>query len=454
MSHAQKKASLRLRVRSLTLDGCIVKKIEIIGDFPDNALRENIEFVVSVFDCADGGIHPVLSTESEFHEQFTMVYESRVRVGEILPYMKKIDGWMPVAIFPSEFVLGPYAGKRKLMAVVRLVNIDANVYIEAGSVLRNKNGVIWVGKVNFYCRLYGDGYIRISKRCRRIESIAIRLAAAVAIADGTLDSEEIKVLRRQINRWIEDSENRYDGLDERRRSNSYKGMMKRALIKARANEINTASLLKSMRISAGRALWIDTLELCYDVIFANGVAHASQLRLLREIADSSRLDTKELEKLRDHKAINFEIKPTVEVATEELLGIDASWDQARIRRHLRMEYKKWNGRLNTIPEGKARENAQGILNMIGEAYKKYSFSKPTPQATSKDDQALQAAPKNDQTPQATSKDDQALQAASKNDQTPQATSKDDQALQAASKNDQTPQADRSGAQLDLFESLE
>jgi len=57
---------------------------------------------------------------------------------------------------------------------------------------------------------------------------------------------------------------------------------------------------------------------------------------------------------------------------EEKLGIKASWSHDKIRKYILIEFEKWNGRLNSLPAGPKRDNAQLILNLLAEARKKYS----------------------------------------------------------------------------------
>ncbi|MDE2644313.1 MAG: hypothetical protein OXI05_00535 [Bacteroidota bacterium] len=380
MPNADKSSSLKLRINTLNWENGKLKQIEITGTLPDSALRKDVKFIVSFFDCADGGIHPILSNVPLLQEPFTLAYQSQESVRENFHESRGISYWLPIGAFIPEFVMGPYSGKRKIEAVVRLIDVDDPAHIAGGEVIGGFDALLWTGKIRFNYPLYGVGYIQLAKQRRRIESIVLRLATAVALSDGTLDSEEIQTLQERLDYWSTEARFNFDGLSEQQRSTSYKGMMSRALAKARANELDVTSLLKSMRRSAGETFWHEALELCYNVTSANGIAHASQLRLLRQIADSSGLDPRELAKLRDQKIIDFGITSRVASPTDELLGIDSSWDVAKIRRHLRKEYRKWNGRLNTIPEGEARKNAQGVLNMIGEAYKNYMSPKPTPTA--------------------------------------------------------------------------
>lgn len=431
-------------MRNMNIGGYDIKKLDVRGVLPKTALHADVEFVVSIFDCVDGGIYPVLSTEVDLQEPFTPAYGSCVSVGTVFPHNRTVGRWMPIAAFATEAILGPYEGKRNLVAVVRLVDTEALVCIEAGSVEDGSDGVLWEGQHRFHCPLSNTGYIKLAKERRRVESMVIRLAAAVAAADGSLDPEEMMILERKILSWSFQAAERFDGLSVRQRSNSYKGMMRRAIAKAGANEINTASLLKSMHTRADRALWIETLELCNAVMSVDGIASGSQLQLLREIAESSRLDVEDLEKYRDKYAICHMAGDPTEVSVEEILGIDKSWDREGVRRYLKSEYKKWNGRLNTVPEGNVRENTQRLLDMIGEAYKEYTFSRPESQVPAK----------KAQTSRATAKYRRGSQSISRGGQASQASAKDDRRSESTSKEAQTSEVDPRWIQLDLFADFE
>ena len=78
----------------------------------------------------------------------------------------------------------------------------------------------------------------------------------------------------------------------------------------------------------------------------------------------------EIKKIQDHK-ISGDTLLSHRASIEELLEIDPDWDTARKKRHLSDEYNIWNNRLNTLPEGGERENAQQMLNLISEARAQY-----------------------------------------------------------------------------------
>ncbi|MYC03163.1 MAG: hypothetical protein F4120_07845 [Rhodothermaceae bacterium] len=76
---------MEVRVRKITVDDLPAKQIEVKGPFPLQAYNETVGFVVSVFDNTDDKLHPVLSVVEAFQEPYTLAYDSRVKVGEVLP---------------------------------------------------------------------------------------------------------------------------------------------------------------------------------------------------------------------------------------------------------------------------------------------------------------------------------------------------------------------------------
>ncbi len=56
--------------------------------------------------------------------------------------------------------------------------------------------------------------------------------------------------------------------------------------------------------------------------------------------------------------------PDSSQSLEDLLGITDDMTEGQVNSHLRKEFQKWNSRLNTLPEGEERENAQRMLDLI------------------------------------------------------------------------------------------
>ena len=115
----------------------------------------------------------------------------------------------------------------------------------------------------------------------------------------------------------------------------------------------------------------ETIELCFEVMAADGVADTKEIILIRKIAESLDLDMDEIESMRDQKIINLDSSISGHASIEVLLGIEPDWPEGKVKKHLRSEFQKWNNRLNTLSEGKEGDNAHLMLNRIAEANKKY-----------------------------------------------------------------------------------
>ena len=76
--------------------------------------------------------------------------------------------------------------------------------------------------------------------------------------------------------------------------------------------------------------------------------------------------------MKDTKIVGLESNLADEGSIEAILGIEPNWDTGKIKSHLRYEFKKWNNRVNTLPEGDERDSAQVRLDLIADARKKHS----------------------------------------------------------------------------------
>ena len=132
----------------------------------------------------------------------------------------------------------------------------------------------------------------------------------------------------------------------------------------------TAQLVPPLVASAAQKY--EALDLCLDVMAADGVADENELQTIKNISESLGLDFEEIQKMKDQRLIKLSTDVESQSSVESMLGIDPEWSNDKIQRHLRSEFTKWNGRINTLSEGEERDNAQRMLNLIAEARKKYT----------------------------------------------------------------------------------
>ena len=132
-----------------------------------------------------------------------------------------------------------------------------------------------------------------------------------------------------------------------------------------------SELVERLSIIGDKKTKYDAVELCLDVMAADGIADPAEMLMIRNVADSLGLDMHEIEKMREKVTLNLSAELTSEEGMESLVGIEVNWDKAQKTKHLRMEFQKWSNRLNSLSEGEEREAAQSMLNNIAILRKKY-----------------------------------------------------------------------------------
>jgi hypothetical protein len=152
----------------------------------------------------------------------------------------------------------------------------------------------------------------------------------------------------------------------------YNNAMREAYAAAKAGQLTLSDVTSRLNDIAEEPQKYEAIELCFDVMAADGVADEEEMNSIRRIAEALDLDYQEIENLRDKKLISLDTSATTRASMETMLGIEDGWDAERTKTHIRTEYAKWNDRLNHLPEGQERENAQRMLNLLSEARKKYA----------------------------------------------------------------------------------
>jgi uncharacterized tellurite resistance protein B-like protein len=200
--------------------------------------------------------------------------------------------------------------------------------------------------------------------------LIIKLGVAVAMADGSLDDAEGEIIRN----WIEKTISPYSGDKKSDLKKLYNAAFKSAFEDSENSRLSLSDLSNRLNEIGEKKLKFDAYELANEVMAADGVADSEELKIIRLLGETLGLDTDELEQIQSKHIVNLEDAFSSTNSLEELLGIDPDWEPDKIKTHLAVEFQKWNGRYNSLSEGAERDNAQNILNRIGEARIKYEIT--------------------------------------------------------------------------------
>ena len=76
------------------------------------------------------------------------------------------------------------------------------------------------------------------------------------------------------------------------------------------------------------------------------------------------IDYEEIVKMKDKKILLLDPSSYSSNAMEEKIGIMPGWTSHEINQHIIKQYAKWNGRYNSLQDGKEKNNARGQSGRI------------------------------------------------------------------------------------------
>ena len=346
-------------------DGLLAKGIEARGLFPV-ARPVKVAFVTSVLDKSNGEFEPVISAIDVFQEPDSIAYQHVTEVGPVSPD-QGFPQWVRLGVVIPDVLQPPFGGRRTLTAILRMIDLGNSPRITNGFSEQSPPGLLWQQSLDFEHEFNEKGYQEAAEHRDEARALAIKVAMAVAMADGSLDETEGIVLKE----WISKAISSFTGDRQETLKAVYNNAMREAHTAAKAGELSLSTLTQRLNEIAEKSTRYEAIELCFDVMAADGVADSGELATIRKVAEALELDFGEIEKLRDQRIIGLDASVSDHASVEDMLGIEADWDESRIKKHLRVEFQKWNNRLNTLQEGTERDNAQRMLDMIAKARAKY-----------------------------------------------------------------------------------
>tara|TARA_B110000211_G_scaffold89657_2_gene104767 strand:- start:5756 stop:6991 length:1236 start_codon:yes stop_codon:yes gene_type:complete len=345
--------------------GPIVKEIVGKGLLPV-LQNKNVGIVISVFDKTSGELEPVISALDIFQEADSAVYQHITEMGQIQPDQGFVN-WARLGVVIPDILEPPYSGTRNILVIVRMIDLDNPPAIEHGYHQTDDAGIVWQKSLTFDYNFIDKGYREASEHRDEAVAITLKIGMAVAMADGNLDDSEGEVLKN----WIIKSIAPFSDEKQISLKTLYNNAMRDSYSDAEHGLLSLSDLTERLNEIGEKTTKYETIELCFEVMAADGVADENELKTINKIAEALNLDIDEINKMRDQKIVGLDTSATDHANIEVILGISPEWSNEQIKKHLRTEFQKWNNRLNTLSDGVERENAQLMLNKISDARKKY-----------------------------------------------------------------------------------
>lgn len=346
-------------------------QIEVRGLIPVPRSMD-LSFAVSVLDVTDGenNKQPVLSAIDDYCEPHSRAFQIANELGRIQPNQGYIR-WARMGAVIPDLLIPPVGGQRKLRVILRIYNKVKPVIPDLGFNDQNGSGELVAVKYKDVDHTFvSKGYVETAEARRRLTPLSIKLAVAVAFSDGEFHDEEGKLIKS----WIERQLSVVNSARRDRVREECNEALRHSYAEAQAGELSLSAICGEIYELSDVSQRYEAIELCLDIMAADGRADVAELETIRRIADVFELDVDELQRLKDQRLVSIDVSDAFEASQDgmnEALGIDPSWPKEKIRKHLRAEFKKWNSRINNLTDEAERANAQSRLDLISKAREMY-----------------------------------------------------------------------------------
>ena len=345
----------------------VFKKIMFRGAIPvPRTMR--VAFSISAFDSTEGDddLAPVISLIERAQEPQTSCFGLSDEIGKA-DQGDTFTDWVQMGAISPDFIQGPASGNRTITILLRMFNADDPPSINAGYT-GDDGELILAKRLTFEHFFTEKGYEEATKDREEAQALSLKVGVAVAMADGSLDDAEGQVLKDWIVREI----SAYSDEKSQRLKTLFNDSLKEGFTLAQSGELALSPLVDRLAEIGEKKTKYDAIELCFDVMAADGVADTEEMAVIRRVAEALDLDMDEIEKMREGVTLNLTASLSTEAGLESLVGLEDSWSDEDKRKHLRTEFQKWSNRLNSLPEGDEREAAQAMLDSIATLRKKYA----------------------------------------------------------------------------------
>lgn len=343
--------------------GLLIKKIMFRGRLP-NTQPMNLAFSLSAFDITDK-FQPVISLIDAASEENTSCFGLFKEIG-VVDNGTSITDWVQIGLIIPDLVQPAFSGEREIDIHVRLINTNDPPNIIGGLILEEEKILLGFNK-SFSHNFEEKGYEEAAKDREEAQSISLKIGIAVAMADGSLDDAEGQTLKD----WIIKETSSYSEDRQKELKSSYNNALKSGFAAAEKGMLSLSDLTSRLSEIGDKKTKYDAVELCLDVMAADGAADPEELKIIDNVAQALNLDLDEVAKMREQVTLDLSVELTDEAGMEALFGIQEGWSNEEKRKQIRLEFQKWSNRLNSLPEGEEREAAQNMLDNIAVLREKY-----------------------------------------------------------------------------------
>tara|TARA_S200000501_G_C20846004_1_gene753678 strand:+ start:193 stop:1437 length:1245 start_codon:yes stop_codon:yes gene_type:complete len=326
----------------------------------------DLTFSTSIIDTTDEISKPVICLLDTFQEKQSRVYLNQRRYGVIDQEMGWAE-WSEVGIAIKSTLVAPKTGYRDFTFITQISSTSSSNSINMTVI---PDQVLWAQEKTIEHYNKEKGYMDLAEDAYLSEEATIKLAFHIATIDGELHKKE----GEYIKEWMQRAIGSLEGEKRETRKENLNNSLEEANNKFKTG-MTTNYVNKQIKILIDKGTKIDhfeCIELLYDVMSSDGKAHTDELKFVKDIAKQFDIDNSELALMREKRMLHLDDLENAEDDLEQILGIDTTMSKEEILEQLTNMFTMWNSRIESLDQPNEKESAQRMLDLIGEARKKYS----------------------------------------------------------------------------------
>lgn len=347
--------ALRVGSRSETFEGFPLELVTFLvrGTFSSQRRIVRPMLEIRMHDVTDGGVpSPLLCVIDSLQDSKSTEFRFAQNFPKPLEIGAGAADWLEIGAVPKETLIFPYQGRRN-------IRVEFRVFDLAGGVLVATTQAMWMTSAG------GGGYLEMEVHESAAQAASLKLAMAVAAADGTVDDSEVNVIKE----WGQRSVNALPEARQPDRREILNTALKEATQFIRDGKIAELEqgAFAVLHENDEVRLRYDAYELCLQIIKADGEAHPLEIAKLTGISKRLGLDEKKIRILSDRHLAKVEfITDGAETDQDHFLGITPDMSSEDIRKHLNKLFNKHQAR-STHDDPKVAQAAKDWLKRIADA---------------------------------------------------------------------------------------
>lgn len=340
-------------------------EVYIRGLIPVQA-TENLTLVTSLFDFTNNEYEMVLCSLDFHQEKYTRAFQQTTDAREISP-QQGFKNWIKVATFYPNTLTAKMRGMRIIKALIRAIPAGEEDSINFG--LHNKDAKIFTtASVDKSIEISEKGWKESRLERQEAMTYIVQISVGLANFGRTMNEEE----GRTIQKWIRDQIDSVPSEDEEALKEGLNLALKNSFSEAKSGLFSFSGVLEKLAPLGFNTLNKELMELLIKIINLAPSIDSDRMNQINLIGETLDINYEDIKSMAEKAFLDSGNMSRTDESLEGLLGINESWSKDEVNAHLRREFAKWNGRIQSLEDEDEKLKAQMMLDAISAARKKYS----------------------------------------------------------------------------------